>query len=85
LGPSSDSSLSAKDVFVYVHGINGKNGELRSNPKAAVIGVRNTVKANIFAPNGTLWIREGSDVTGSFMGKDVIIGVKAEVKLESAF
>jgi hypothetical protein len=85
LGPSSDSPLSAKDVFVYVHGINGKNGELRSNPKAAVIGVRNTVKANIFAPNGTLWIREGSDVTGSFMGKDVIIGVKAEVKLESAF
>ena len=85
LGPSSDSTLSAKDVFVYVDGINGKNGTLRSNPKAAVIGVRNTIKANIFVPNGTLWIREGSDVTGSFIGKDVIIGVKAKVKLESAF
>lgn len=85
LGPSPNSSLSAKDVFLYVEGVNGKKGKLRSNPKVAVIGVRNEFKANIYAPNGTLWIREGCVVEGSFIAKDVIVGVKAKVKLDSAF
>jgi len=86
IGPTLGSTtVTAKDIVIYVGGVNGKNGHIRSNPKSAVIGVKNTVKANLYAPNGTLWIREGSEVEGCFIGKDVIIGVKTKVKLESGF
>jgi hypothetical protein len=85
IGPTPQSGLSAKDVFIFVGGINGNTGELRALPKAAVIGIENVIKANMYVPNGTLWIREGSVVEGSFIAKDVIVGVKAKVKLNSAF
>lgn len=85
LGPSPDSGLSAKDIAVYVAGINGSDGALRSNPKAAKIGLTNDWKANIYVPNGTLWIEGGSSVEGSFFAKDVIVGINTKVKLDSAF
>jgi len=85
VGPSPDATLSAKDVVIYVGGINGKHGGLRSNPKAAVIGLANQVKANIYAPNGTLWIMGKSNVQGSFIAKDVIVGSKTKISMESAF
>jgi hypothetical protein len=88
IGISSEGTskgLSAGDVVIYVHGQNGKKGLLNSVPEAAVIGEGSTVKANIYVPNGTLRIKEGCDITGSFIAEDVAIGQKAKVYLDSYF
>ncbi len=50
-----------------------------------VIGVNNTVDANFYAPNGTLLIRQKSEVTGALIGRDVSVGTGTSVALDSAF
>jgi hypothetical protein len=85
IGPQDTTSLSANEIIFYVEGINGNNGNLGATPKAAKIGISNTVKANFYVPNGTLWLRQNSEVEGSFIGKDVDVGIGVTVKLNSAF
>jgi hypothetical protein len=85
IGPRDTTTLSAEDIIFYVEGINGTNGNLGATPKAAKIGISNIVKANFYVPNGTLWIRQNSEVEGSFIGKDVDVGIGVNVKLNSAF
>lgn len=85
IGPEDTTSLSADKIVFYVAGINGSSGTLSATPKAAQIGIANTVKANFYAPNGTLWIRQNSEVTGAFMGKDVDVGIGVKVWHKSAF
>ena len=43
------------------------------------------MKANFYVPNGTLWIRQNSQATGAFIGKDVDVGIGVKVWLKSAF
>jgi hypothetical protein len=85
IGPEDTTSLSAPEVKFYVGGINGKTGTLGADPKAAKIGMRNTVKAMFYVPNGTLWIREGSEVEGAFIGKDLEVGIGVKVWWKSGF
>lgn len=85
IGPQDTTSISAEDIVFYVGGINGSNGNLGATPKAAKIGIGNTVKANFYVPNGTLWIRQNSEAEGAFIGKDVDVGIGVKVKLNSAF
>lgn len=86
IGPlKTSTTLKARDVTFYVQGPNGKDTDLLSLPAAVEIGEENTVKANVIAPNGTLKIQPKSELTGSFMGKGVIIGVGSTVHLDSAF
>jgi hypothetical protein len=85
VGPIDGSEVTASDIIFYVAGINGNNGNLGATPKAAQLGLRNTVAANFYVPNGTLWLRQGTNATGSFLGKDVMIGKGAKITLESAF
>ena len=54
-----------------------------ATPKAAQIGIKNTVFANFYVPNGTIWLRQGTEATGSFIGKDVIVGINSKVALDS--
>jgi hypothetical protein len=42
------------------------------------IGERNTVIANIYAPNGTVLLRANTVATGAFIGKQVEIGRRVE-------
>jgi UDP-3-O-[3-hydroxymyristoyl] glucosamine N-acyltransferase len=67
-----------------VGGTNGKTGALYARPKAADIGSRAIIKANMYAPNGTLSIGSKAEVEGSFIAKDVEIGSKASVRHNSA-
>jgi len=76
---------SAKNLKIYIEGANGSILNLLALPKAAEIGPGNVVKANIYVPNGTLWVNLGSDITGSFIAKGIILGVNAKVSLDSAF
>jgi hypothetical protein len=75
----------SRDVVIYVAGVNGRSGGLNENPKAADIGQGSIVNANIYAPNGTLLIEEGCTMKGAFVAKDVVVGQKTVVDLDSFF
>jgi YD repeat-containing protein len=85
IGPDEGSGISAKDIRIYVNGINGNTGNLGATPKAARVGYNNTLKANIYAPNGTLLIKQGTVAEGSFIARDVQIGLSVEVTLKSTW
>ena len=85
IGPADGSGITARDIVFYANGINGSTGDLDANPKAAEIGTKNTVKANIYAPNGTIWINSHSDVEGAVIGKDVLVGTEVQIIQNSIF
>lgn len=84
IGPEDTTSLSAGEIVFYIEGINGTNGNLQATPKAARIGIGNTVKASFYVPNGTLWIRQNSRATGTFIAKDLDIGIGVKVWMQGA-
>ncbi len=85
IGPEVGSGISANDIRIYVNGINGGTGNLGATPKAAQIGETNTLQANIYAPNGTVLIKQGTVAEGAFIGKDVKIGQNVQVTINSGF
>ncbi|MBI4663993.1 MAG: HYR domain-containing protein [Verrucomicrobia bacterium] len=85
LGPDAGSGIGAKDIVLYVNGINGKGGKLNGNPDAAKIGENCVVRANFYVPNGTLFVHQKTSATGAFLARDVVVGENVELSLESAF
>lgn len=85
VGPQNTTTISAKDIVFYVAGVNGKTGKMGASPKSAKVGLNNTVFANFYVPNGMLWLRQKSVVEGAFIGKDVSVGKRVKVTLNSAF
>lgn len=83
IGPAQTASIEAADIIFYVAGINGSNGNLGATPKAAQIGISNTVLANFYVPNGSLWLRQNTTATGAFWGKDVDVGIGVQVALDN--
>lgn len=79
IGPEAGLGLRADQVKIFINGENGKKGGLNDKPKAAHIGEGTTVKAIIYAKNGTLLIEEGCVLKGIFIAKDVIVGMKTVV------
>lgn len=80
IGPhSSVPTLQASQIVFYVEGAD--------SPSAVVvdIGTNTTVKANIYAPNGTVWLRTGTNATGAFIGKRMLADTNAQLTLKSAF
>lgn len=84
-GPGSGSGIAAHDIIVYVAGHNGKHRKWFSRRKAVRIGSRSAVFANVYAANGTIWIRHDSRATGSFIACEVVVGVRTQVTLDSYF
>lgn len=85
-GPEVDTNISAKDIVFYVNGTSENSGRNDVPRKAAVtIGTKNIIKANFYAPNGTIWLRNDVDAEGAFIGKDVLIGPKSTINHNSAF
>ena len=84
IGPEEGYELSAKDICIYVGGVNGGSRYLRNYPKAVQIGRYGKVFANLFAPNGTVSIQRDCIAKGAFIGKDVVIGYGVSVTLDSA-
>ena len=83
LGPAKSATIGAADIILYVGGANGKSGSLYARPNAVDIGSRAIIKANLYAPKGTLLIGSKAEVEGSFIAKDVEIGTKARVRHNS--
>jgi hypothetical protein len=85
IGPGSGSAATAASIVFYVAGINGTTGTLAATPKAVEVGSDNVVSANVYAPNGTLWLKDHAQATGSFLGRDVNVGLSVQVSLMSAW
>jgi hypothetical protein len=85
IGPEDSAGFGAEAIRIYVNGMNGKTRKFCTFPKAVRIGPKNMVRANIYAPNGTIRIKRGSNAEGAFIGKDVRIGARVHVTHNSAF
>ncbi|KAA3642724.1 MAG: hypothetical protein DWQ07_19540 [Chloroflexi bacterium] len=85
IGPSAGSGITAADIRIIVTGQNGDSGHLYDWPKAVFIGFRNTVEANIYAPNGLLWLYSRTEGTGSFIGKWVLVGDRVKLTHDSGW
>ena len=85
LAKGESSGIDASDIIFYVAGINGNTGNLGATLKAAKVSLTNTVDANVYVPNGTLWLRQNAKATGAFLAKDVLVGIGVEVTLDSHF
>ena len=83
--PAAGASITGADILFYVAGVNGTGGGLNETPKVVEIGTDNTIRANVYAPNGTVWLKDRAQARGAYLGKDVQVGVEAQVTLESAF
>lgn len=86
------SGLRASQVVIYVEGAdeNSRRGERDDDgddhgSSAVSLGSQNVVQANIYAPNGTIWMRSKTQGTGSFIGDHVRIGQQSTLTLDSAF
>ena len=84
-GPHPESEINSAQIMVYVNGINGNTGNLGADPKAAQFGINNEVFAKVYAPNGTIYFKNGTKATGSFFGRDVLVGIGVEVGLDSYY
>jgi hypothetical protein len=83
--PAAGASITGADILFHVAGVNGTGGGLAETPKAVEIGTDNTIRANVYAPNGTVWLKDRTQARGAYLGKDVQVGVDGQVTLESAF
>jgi hypothetical protein len=54
-------------------------------PASVHIGAENIVQANIYAANGTVWLKSRTQATGAFIGVHVIVGANVRLTLDSAF
>ena len=86
VGPAPGAgNLTAGDMVIIGTGINGKKGAIDDTPEAIQFGEESTVRANVYAPNGLLWIKAGSMATGAFVGKWVRMGNHSMIALEGGF
>ncbi len=90
IGPhQSVPGLMASQIIFYVQGVDDQgrrhDGDENLAPTVVQIGERNTVKANIYAPNGTVWLKANTEATGAFLGKAVRIGERVKLWLKSSF
>jgi hypothetical protein len=63
----------------------GDGASDHTSPAVVRIGTRSTINANVYAPNGTVWLKEGTNGTGAFIGKHTRVGSHATLTLDSAF
>ena len=85
IAPDAGSSAGAGDFIFYVGGINGTDGALGSLPSALTIGKTSAVQANLYAPNGTIDVEQGTAFTGALVGRDVLVKKDSSLTLASFF
>ncbi len=85
IGPAPGSGLTAAAIVFYVGGINGTGGGVNETPAATLLGATNTITANLYSPNGTLWLGDNGVATGTLFARDVRVGLNAQVSLSSAW
>ena len=89
---SSVSGLRASQILIEVEGRDvdchheaaDDDGD-DAGPVSVHIGQQSVVQANIYAPNGTVWLKAKTAATGAFIGERVRIGINTTLTLDSAF
>ena len=87
IGPASPS-VAARDIKVYVAGTDdkGRRGDdSEVGPVVVEFGQSSAISANVYAPNGTIHLRAGTDGKGAFIGKAFIAGERTTLTLDSGF
>jgi hypothetical protein len=75
VGPAQGSAITAANIIVYVGG-----------PRKAVsIGAKGIAFANFYAPNGTTELKERTDATGAFLGREIVVKERSTLTLASFF
>ncbi len=84
--------LRASQVVFYVQGFDANCSEPvldddgdDAGPVSVHVGSNSIVQANIYAANGTVWLKSKTQATGAFIGIHVRIGINATLTLDSAF
>jgi YVTN family beta-propeller protein len=89
IGPALDlprtSTVGASSAAFYVAGTNGKAGKPVDQPSAVDIGSLSSIRANFYAPNGTIRFGPISIAAGSFLARDVLVGEAVMVSFDSYF
>ncbi|MFT5376363.1 MAG: hypothetical protein ACI906_003200 [Candidatus Latescibacterota bacterium] len=57
----------------------------KSNPKAVTVGEQAVFQASVYAPNGTVLLKGKIEATGGFIARDVEVGEKTKVFLDSGW
>jgi hypothetical protein len=89
-GPAGDD-LDPADIRVYVNGTEQRgrgdddDDEGDRVALAADVGQRGTFAGNLYAPHGTIHLRERSAVLGSLIARDLIVGTDVQVSLRSGW
>jgi len=86
------TGLRASQMVIYVEGTDetGRRGDRDDDgddhgASAVSLGSENRVQANIYAPNGTIWMRSRMQGTGAFIGAHLRVGQQSTLTLDSAF
>jgi hypothetical protein len=86
------AGLRASQIVFYVLGSdancshNDRDDDGDDNGPASVhIGQQNVLQANIYAANGTVWLKSKTQATGAFIGQHLRIGERVTLTLDSAF
>lgn len=94
IGPDPGvAGLRARDIRIVVAGADDKGrrhsedrgSEEEVSPTVVQIGEVSIIKANVYAVNGTVWLKAKSEATGAFIGRRVRIGEKVTLDLDSGF
>lgn len=82
VGPAEGSGVAPSEVVFYVAGEDEPRGSRR---EAVSLDQDNTIRANVYAPNGTLRIGQRADATGAFLGLHVRIDRDSTLALDTSF
>ena len=83
--------LGASRIVIFVEGAdascahNDADDDDDFGPASVHIGQSSIVQANIYAANGTVWLKAKTQATGAFIGDHVRIGQNVTLTLDSAF
>lgn len=89
VGPAPETGVLPRQIVFFVEGTDDKGrphpGDEELAQTVVQFGQRNTVLTNVYAPNGTILLRANTEAIGAFIGKQVHIGQRVELTLDSAF
>jgi len=83
IGPQPESSLTPRDVQLFVGGLDDRREKPGTSSAAAEIAEGSVVEARTYIPNGTLSLGRGVRVTGRLVARDVIVGSGGSIAVDS--
>ncbi len=85
VGAAGGAGVAPCDIAFHVAGVNGDNGGLDEEPKAVEIGRDSEILTNVYVPNGTFKVQNGTIAQGAFIARDMDVGNGCQISLASGF